>query len=209
MKIKICGLTKLEDARSAARLGADFLGFNFFPGSKRFLEFLEGTTLVSALKEEFPRVQTVGIFVNEDSARIKKLLTTCPLDILQFHGTESLKFCRKFPRVWRALRVDSEHSLAELNAFLELEGIVFDTFVREQFGGTGETFDWQILPQVRPRVKNLILSGGLTAQNVRRAIKIVQPAVVDVCSGVELKGNPRKKDLRALQDFFSAVRDLS
>ncbi len=209
-KIKICGITNFEDAAAAVRLGASFLGLNFFAGSPRGLTPDAAANLAGEIKEKFPRIPLVGVFVDETAEKIRLLAELCELDILQLHGHESPEFCAQFAEpVWRAFRVENENSLDDLQQFLGLAGIVLDAFKKGQFGGTGQTFDWQLIHKVRDELPFFILAGGMTPGNVARAIEQLRPDVVDVCSGVEIENNPRKKDLQKMQELFEVVKKLS
>ncbi|MFH0776404.1 MAG: phosphoribosylanthranilate isomerase [Patescibacteria group bacterium] len=209
-KIKICGITNLTDAIAAVKAGADFLGLNFFPDSPRGLNPDDAANLSLEIKAKFPRVPLVGVFVNETAEKVRLIAEICELDVLQFHGNESPEFCSQFDQmVWRAFRVRNENSLEDLQQFLELDGIVLDAYKRGKFGGTGQTFDWQLIHRVRDELPFFILAGGISVKNVVKAIEQLRPDVIDVCSGVETEGNPRKKDLRKLSELFEVVRKLS
>jgi phosphoribosylanthranilate isomerase len=202
-KIKICGITNLADARAVAKLEIDFLGLNFFAKSKRFLKISEAADLTSKIKIEFPSIQLVGVFVNAEIENVRKIAEICQLDILQFHGLETPEFCSKFTqKVWRVFRVRDENSLADLEQFLFLQGVVLDAFKKGEFGGTGQTFDWKLIHQVRDKIPNLILSGGINAKNIKKAIRQLKPNVIDICSGVENAGNPRKKSLEKIREIY-------
>jgi phosphoribosylanthranilate isomerase len=208
--VKICGITNFDDARVAVEAGAQFLGLNFFPDSPRFLEPGAAAKLAEKIKSKLPDAKLVGVFVDELPERIRQLAKICELDILQFHGTESPEFCAQFPqKIWRAFRVRDENSFDDLEQFLELDGIVLDAFRKGKFGGTGQTFDWQLIHRIRDELPNFILAGGLTPANIRRAVEQLRPNVIDLASGVELKNNPRKKDPRKIAELFVELKKVS
>ena len=205
--VKICGITNLEDAALAANAGAEFLGLNFFPESPRFLESAAATKLASEIKNKLPNIKLVGVFVNERPEQINKLAKLCELDILQFHGEETPDFCEKFDLpIWRAFRVKNHESLSDVQQFLHLAGIVLDAYKKGAIGGTGQTFDWELIHRVRDELPYFILSGGINLHNVSKAIKQLRPNVIDVCSGAEDHNNKRKKDPQKIKDLFEAIR---
>jgi len=204
--VKICGITNLADARFALEAGAEYLGLNFFADSPRFLNLETVAAEAVEIKNTFPACKLVGVFVNEEIENVKRLAEICELDILQFHGDESPKYCEQFELpVWKAFRVKDASSLEDLEQFLHLSGIVLDAWNRSAFGGTGQTFSWKLIQKIRNQIPFLILSGGLKPENVAEAIKTLQPNVIDVCSGVEVAGNPRKKDQAKIRELFDAM----
>ncbi|MCK5472236.1 phosphoribosylanthranilate isomerase [Candidatus Gracilibacteria bacterium] len=209
-EIKICGITNLTDAKAAVKNGASYLGLNFFPDSLRGLTPDAAANLALDIKNKFPRIKLVGVFVDEVAEKIRLLAEICELDILQFHGNESPKFCAQFELpTWRAFRVRDENSLDDLQQFLNLDGIVLDAFKRGQFGGTGQTFNWELIHRIRDEIPFFILAGGMNSKNAAKAVKQLKPNVVDVCSGVETENDPRKKDLEKLAELFEAVKNVS
>ncbi|MFH0834627.1 MAG: phosphoribosylanthranilate isomerase [Patescibacteria group bacterium] len=210
MKIKICGITNMEDATAAVKLGASYLGLNFFDESPRGMHPDDAANLAGEIKNKFPRLPLVGVFVDENPEKIRLISEICELDVLQLHGNESPEFCQQFGLpIWKAFRVRNENSFDELQQFLELDGIVLDAYKRGQFGGTGQTFDWQLIHKIRDELPFFILAGGMNAKNIEKAIEQLKPDVVDVCSGIEVTGNPRKKDLAKMEELFEVVRKLS
>ncbi len=206
-QIKICGITNFTDAAAAVKNGASYLGLNFFPDSPRGLTPDAAANLALEIKNKFPRVKLVGVFVDEAAEKIRLLAEICEFDILQFHGNEPLKFCTQFELpVWRAFRVRDENSLDDLQQFLNLDGIVLDAFKRGAFGGTGQTFDWKLIHRIRDEIPFFILAGGMNSKNAAKAIKQLKPDVVDVCSGVEVENDPRRKDPEKLAELFEAVK---
>jgi phosphoribosylanthranilate isomerase len=212
-RVKICGITRVEDALAAARSGADAIGLVFWPGSPRIVTIESARTIAAALP---PFVSIVGLFVDPEPADVRTTLAAVPLDFLQFHGNEAPEFCRAFGRPYvKALPVGA---LAEATGLLECAagyndaaGLLFDAPpAGGQPGGTGRTFDWSALPKGFDRP--VVLSGGLTAANVADAIRRVRPWAVDVSSGVEAVdalGMPIKgiKDPARIAAFIGEVRN--
>jgi phosphoribosylanthranilate isomerase len=198
MRVKICGLTRAEDALKAAELGADALGF-IFAESPRRITPEAARSIIDLLP---PWVSRVGVFVDEEIRQVREILDYCSLDYLQFHGHEDPAYCRQFPRrAIKALRVQQEsdiHCLAQYS----LPFYLLDTFIKDRMGGTGQTFDWK-LAVLAKRYGRIILSGGLTPLNVGRAIQLVRPCGVDANSGLEVR--PGQKDHSRLSSFFDAV----
>ncbi len=204
--IKICGITNLVDATLAAEAGAAYLGLNFFKDSPRYLSLSEMEKLAGEIKLSLPAIQLVGVFVNETAEQINKIAELAQLDILQLHGDESAEFCTQFDLpVWKAFRVKDSGSLADLADYLKLDGIVLDAYKRGAYGGTGKTADWETIREIRDELPNFILSGGLTADNIGRAIGELNPNIIDICSGVEVADNPRQKDAGKISALFEAV----
>ena len=198
-RIKICGLTRVEDVRLAVELGADALGFVLWPGSPRFVTSAQLKGLTAQLP---PFVASVGLFVNAQRAEINAVLAEVRLDLLQFHGDESPADCDGFGVGYlRAAGVRAGLDLVEFaKAWPHARGLLFDTH-SAGYGGSGKVFDWSLVPaELAPQV---VLSGGLNAQNVTEAILSVRPYAVDVSSGVEAA--PGIKDPMRLQRFFEQV----
>jgi phosphoribosylanthranilate isomerase len=200
-RIKICGITRAQDARAAAHAGADAIGLVFYPQSPRYLSGERAAEIRDALP---PFVQTVGLFVNPDAAQVSQVLQRVRPAMLQFHGEETAQFCAQFgvPYI-KACRVrPGIDALEYLRPFSRAAAWLFDSFVPE-YGGVGESFDWSLVPALRER--HLILSGGLSRSNVAEAIRRVRPWGVDVSSGVEsAKGI---KDPDKIAAFIAEVRN--
>jgi phosphoribosylanthranilate isomerase len=205
VKIKICGITNLEDALLAADLGADALGFIFYPPSPRSVAPDAARAIIAQLP---PFVSTVGVFVDEDAAAVKDLAAAVGLDWLQLHGQETPDYCRNLGRrIIKAFRIRDENSLAGLAAYRGIvQAFLLDTYKKGQLGGTGETFNWDLALKAK-KFGPIILGGGLTAANVARAVATAQPQAVDVASGVEAA--PGKKDPVKLKAFFAAIKGAS
>jgi phosphoribosylanthranilate isomerase len=201
-RVKICGITSVSDALAAARHGADAIGLIFYPPSPRLVT-LERVREIAASLPAF--VARVAVFVNPAAADVAAVIGACRPDLLQFHGEEAADFCRGFGVPYlRALRVRPGVDLLEsLSPFADAAGWLLDAYRQELYGGTGEAFDWGLIP--RELARPLILSGGLDAENVGAAIRRVRPWAVDVSSGVEAaKG---VKDERRIAAFMEAVRN--
>lgn len=199
-RIKICGLTREEDVDAAIAAGADAIGFVFYPPSPRYVTPQRAAQLVRRVP---PFVAVVGLFVNAAPEAVHAACATLPLDVLQFHGDEDAAYCRQFSRPFlRAARVRPGLDLVEFaGAFPDARGLLLDAFV-EGYGGGGHVFDWTLIPPCLPCF--VVLSGGLTADNVGDALRRVRPAAVDVSSGVETgKGI---KDHQKIAAFVAAVR---
>ncbi|HLP97146.1 MAG TPA: phosphoribosylanthranilate isomerase [Sideroxyarcus sp.] len=202
-RIKICGITREQDLRAVADGGADAIGLVFYDKSPRHVEVAQAAKLAHAVP---PFVTVVGLFVNPTVDYVREVLAKVPLDVLQFHGEETPDFCRQFGRPYlKAIRVKAGVDLVECAArYADAQGLLLDAYVDGTQGGTGESFDWTLIPQ--KLALPVILSGGLHAGNVVRAIKQVRPYAVDVSSGVEAgKGI---KDAAKVAAFIKEVKDV-
>ena len=199
-RIKICGLTRVEDVRAAVDAGADAIGLVFYAKSPRHVDLAQAAALARAVP---PFVTIVGLFVNEDPAQVRRALAAVPIHLLQFHGDEDEAYCRQFDRPFvKAARVAPGMDLLQYaGAFPSAQAILLDAFV-DGFGGGGKVFDWSLIP--KGLTTPIILSGGLDEGNVADAIRRVRPAAVDVSSGVELSKGI--KDAEKIRAFVAAVR---
>lgn len=200
-RIKICGLTRPDDVRAAVDAGADAIGLVFYPPSPRHVELKQAATLAALIP---PFVTAVGLFVNASEAQVRRVLDAVPLHMLQFHGDESEADCARYGRPWiKAARMRPGVDLLEFAASHPGAcGILVDAFV-DGYGGGGKVFDWSLIPGGFDRP--LVLSGGLTPDNVGDAVRRVRPWAVDVSSGVEsAKGI---KDARLITAFIAGVRN--
>ncbi|MBU0533760.1 MAG: phosphoribosylanthranilate isomerase [Candidatus Omnitrophica bacterium] len=201
-KIKICGITNLEDALFAASLGVDALGF-VFAKSKRRITAVDASQIIDELPQS---VLKIGVFVNEEEQRVREILQVCRLNMIQFHGDESPEYILKFrEEVIKSFRIENENSLKDIPKYKAI-AYLLDTYSKESYGGTGETFNWDLAVKAK-KFGPIILAGGLTPDNVVEAIKKVQPYGVDVSSGVE--SYPGKKDPQKLEEFVKRVRGIS
>jgi phosphoribosylanthranilate isomerase len=202
-RVKICGITRAQDARAAAQAGADAIGLVFYPQSPRYLSGERAAEIRDALP---PFVQTVALFVNPDAAQVAQVIGRVRPAMLQFHGEETPEFCAQFGMPFvKACRVrgtgaQGVDTLEYLRPYSRAAAWLFDSYVPE-YGGVGESFDWSLVPAARDRP--LILSGGLARENVAEAIRLVRPWGVDVSSGVEsAKGI---KDAAKIAAFIAEV----
>lgn len=199
-RVKICGITRLEDALDAVKLGADALGFVFYPPSPRYIAPERAAEIIARLP---PFVTTTGLFVDAEEQAVRNVLAHVPLGLLQFHGDETPAYCESFQRPWiKALRMQPGLDVvAQISDYAKAAGVLLDAWHPQLKGGTGETFDWRHWP--RHLQTPLILAGGLTPENVAEAIHLTKPYAVDVSGGVEQgKG---LKDFTLMQAFMAGV----
>ena len=201
-RIKICGITRVEDALVAARLGAHAIGMVFYAGSPRAVTPEQARIIIDALP---PFVVPVGLFVNADAQTVRETVAVAPVQLLQFHGDETAEYCGGFALPYlRAVRVRAGTDLLQYaRKFRAAKGLLLDAWVEGARGGTGAVFDWSLIPGDLPAP--VILSGGLNPDNVEQAVRRVRPWAVDVSSGVEsAKGI---KDVRKMEAFMTGVRN--
>lgn len=201
-RVKLCGLTQAADVQAAAALGADAIGLVLYPASPRAVTPEQAGRLIRALP---PFVTTVGLFVDEEPAVVRRVLGEVPLDLLQFHGSEGPDYCCSFARPWiKAVAMRPDLDLARVaQTYRDAAALLLDAYDPGRPGGTGQRFDWERIPAaLAPRI---ILAGGLTPQNVAEAVRRVRPYAVDVSGGIEAaKG---RKDAALMAAFMQGVRD--
>lgn len=199
-RIKICGITNHEDAANAVACGTDALGFIFFKESKRYISPKKAAEICAQVPAF---VATVGLFVNEPLADVKRTIERVQLDLVQLHGDETPEYCEALGhRYIKAVRATSREQIAlEEQSYASARAILVDTATDGRFGGTGKTFDWSLLPDFG---KPLVLAGGLDAANVEAAIAATHPYAVDVSSGVELSAG--EKNVAEMKKFVEAVQ---
>jgi phosphoribosylanthranilate isomerase len=212
-RVKVCGITRISDAHAAVDAGADAIGLVFWPGTPRVVGLDQAHAIVATLP---PYVSVVGLFVDPEPQAVRSVLAAVPIDVLQFHGSEPAALCRAFGRRYvKAIPVRDDVDLLEsVSPYDDAAGLLFDAFSEGDLpGGTGRVFDWgRLTAGVRTQLtRPLILSGGLSAGNVARAIRDVKPWAVDVSSGVEeldANGVPRRglKDPARISAFVQGVR---
>ncbi|MDD5432141.1 MAG: phosphoribosylanthranilate isomerase [Candidatus Omnitrophica bacterium] len=202
VKVKICGITNLKDALFAVKAGSNALGFIFYKKSPRYLSPVKAKAIIRQLPSS---VKKVGVFVNAKEATIRKIAKECNLDLLQFHGEESSAFCDKFKgyRIIKVFRIKDKLDLKEIQGYKTF-AYLFDTFSPLGQGGTGKRFNWDLIKHFKDLKRPIFLSGGLTKQNIKKAIRTVHPDWVDVSSSVELE--PGKKDSIKIREFISVVK---
>lgn len=202
IKIKICGITNLEDALNISKLKPDALGFVFYKKSPRYIAADKAKAIIPRISSF---IKKVGVFVNEKENTIRNIAKDLKLDILQFHGDESPQFCQKFKnyKIIKALRIKNKTGLKDLRRY-PVWAVMFDSYQKNLFGGTGKSFNWEIIKNIKLKKRNIFLSGGLDAKNVKEAIRLIKPDWVDVSSSIEIR--PGKKDYKKVKEFIEAVR---
>jgi phosphoribosylanthranilate isomerase len=200
-RVKICGITDIDDAMAAVDFGADALGFVFFKGSPRYVTPEQASSIIRELP---PFITTVGVFVDEPVREIEKIVAATCLDIVQLHGDESPEACQASRRIVKAIRVKSIDSLEPLKTFKgHVSAFLLDAYAPDALGGTGLKFNWDIAIEAKS-FGRIILAGGLTPENVREAVRHVRPHGVDVSSGVErIKG---RKDHEKMKLFIERAK---
>ncbi len=199
-RVKICGITRVQDALDAVRCGADAIGLVFYAASPRCVTVQQAQEIVAALP---PFVHVVALFVNAKQAEIEAVISQVRIDIVQFHGDETVAECERIKLPYfKAIRVKPDTNLLQCEIdFSGAKALLLDTYSESAYGGTGHVFDWNLIP--KNRKMPLILAGGLTAENVALAIKKVKPYAVDISGGVELSKGV--KDAKKIADFMQAV----
>ena len=201
-RVKICGITSLEDALVAVEAGADALGFVFFEKSPRHVDPVQAARIIAQLP---PFVQVVGLFVNAALDFVNATADSCGLDLVQLHGDESPSYCQLVRRrVMKAFRVQGMESLAAMSDY-SVAGLLLDAYSPDSYGGTGACFDWGCAVAAKER-GTVILAGGLTPENVASAVARVAPYGVDVSSGVE--SSPGRKDPEKVRRFISEAKKI-
>lgn len=205
LKIKICGITNLEDAEDAAALGVDALGFIFAKSPRK----VTPKTVKDICKNLPPFVTRIGVFVDEDLDKVNKIAEECGLDAIQLHGKETTEYCQKIHRrIIKAIRVKKDDSLKILEHYQNIvSAFLLDAYDPDKPGGTAKTFDWGLAAKAQKKFKKpIILSGGLNASNIQKALKTLHPDAVDLNSGVETA--PGKKDYKKMQEIIKIIRSL-
>jgi len=202
VKVKICGLTNYEDAAAALDMGADLLGFNFYPGSPRYLSPESAAAIISKLPAF---ADIAGVFVNASFEQIKQIAAHCSLNWVQLHGDETPEFCQSFRsldiKTMKALRVKDRADIEKAQDYFT-DAILLDAFDPQRYGGTGQSFDWNILGHISKRV---FLAGGINPDNAASAVELGVYGI-DVCSGIE--SAPGKKDHSKMRALFDNIRQL-
>jgi len=202
VKVKICGITNYQDAAAAVDMGADLLGFNFYPKSPRYIAPAKAVEIINKLPAF---IDLAGVFVNESIEKIHETKDLCQLDWLQLHGDESPEFCKQFlshsVKIMKAIRVKDQKDIERAESFFT-DAILLDAFDPEKYGGTGLTFDWNIVGHIGKRI---FLSGGINPDNAAAAVELGVYGI-DVCSGVEAE--PGKKDHKKMKKLFENIRHL-
>lgn len=202
VKVKICGITNYHDAKAAMDMGADILGFNFYPESPRYIEPQKAREIIDMLPAF---VDAAGLFVNAAFEKIGDVINLCHLNWVQLHGDEDPKFCRMFltlnVKTMKAIRVKDKADVEKANDFFT-DAVLLDAYHPEKYGGTGLTFDWNVIGNIEKRI---FLAGGINADNVAEAIELGVYGI-DICSGVE--SEPGKKDHEKMKKLFENINRL-
>lgn len=206
-KVKICGLTTLEDARFASGALADFLGFIFYPGSPRYIEPGKASAVISWL--EGPK--KVGVFVNQPLEEVNSIAKRTGIDLVQLHGVEPPEYCKMIDLpVIKVIHISEETGEEELEEKIALysdvsEYLLFDSKIGDQWGGTGQSFDWELIRNRLPEIP-FMLSGGLHSGNIQDAIRTISPDAIDVSSSLE--ESPGLKNFDKMEEFFDLLRTI-
>jgi phosphoribosylanthranilate isomerase len=202
VKVKICGITNYEDAVAAVGMGADLLGFNFYPESPRYIPPEKATEIINKLPAF---IDICGVFVNAPFKQIRETMDICPLNWVQLHGNETPKFCRLFlsfnVKTMKALRIKTQKDIKKAENYFT-DAILLDALSPEKYGGTGLTFDWNIIGHISKRV---FLAGGINPDNAVAAVELGVYGI-DVCSGIE--SEPGKKDHKKMKKLFENIHHL-
>lgn len=200
-RVKICGITRVQDALEAVRCGADAIGLVFYAASPRYVTLLQAQQVVAAMP---PFVSVVALFVNATQAEIENVTSQVSIDIVQFHGDETAAECERIKLPYfKAIRVKPDTNLLKCEAeFNGAKALLLDTYSESAYGGTGHAFDWDLIP--KNMSKPVILAGGLMAENVGLAIQKVKPYAVDVSGGIEISKGVKDSD--KIADFMLAVQ---
>ncbi|MBI5739907.1 MAG: phosphoribosylanthranilate isomerase [Nitrospirae bacterium] len=204
VRVKICGITNVEDALSAIDCGADALGFVFYPKSPRSVAPDIARKIISSLP---PYVTNVGVFVDKEKKDLEEIVSYTGVDVIQLHGSEPPEYCSTNRKIVKAIRVKELSDLAPLGRYKAVSAFLLDTYAPGEIGGTGRIFNWEIAIEAK-KLGRVILAGGLTPENIEEAIRFVQPYGVDVASGVEGR-EKGKKDHRKLRSFIEKARNAS
>ena len=204
VKIKICGITNFEDALNASRLGADALGFVFVENSPRYIKPHDAAHIINKLP---PFINKVGLFVDPSKQEVEDAARIANFDLLQFHGDESEGFCNQFNLPYiKAISVKTDVNLLEYSRqYASASALLLDAYSEEAMGGTGKTFDWNLIP--KEGSIPLIVAGGLNNENIADLLRQVMPYAVDVSGGVEI--SKRQKDCKKMEDFILGVRNAT
>lgn len=203
-RVKICGITRVQDALEAVRCGADAIGLVFYAASPRCVTILQAQQVVAAIP---PLVSVVALFVNATQAEIENVTSQVRIDIVQFHGDETAAECERIKLPYfKAIRVNPDTNLLKCEAeFNGAKGLLLDTYSESAYGGTGHAFDWDLIP--KNMSKPVILAGGLMAENVGLAIQKVKPYAVDISGGVEISKGVKDSD--KIATFMLAVQSAN
>jgi len=202
VKVKICGITNYKDAQAAIDMGADLLGFNFYPESPRYLKPEKAKEIIQKIPAF---IDMVGLFVNSTTDDIHEIVNFCHLDWIQLHGDETSDFCKEFRthniKTMKAIRVKDNTDVEKANDYFT-DAILLDAFDPDKYGGTGITFDWNVVGHINKRV---FLAGGINPENAEKAVRMGVYGI-DICSGIE--SEPGKKDHEKMKKLFDNIHHL-
>lgn len=202
IKVKICGVTNLADAEAAVRFGADALGFVFYKQSKRYIDPDKARNIISKIDDQ---ILKVGVFVNAGLDYVHSIEKQTEIHLLQMHGDETPEYCESIGSEYiKAFRIKDSGSALNINEY-KTNYILFDSYSKSEYGGTGKKFDWELLNKTDLSDKCVIISGGLNSENVVQAIEAIRPYMVDISSGVEK--SPGKKDHKKIKEFIEVVNN--
>jgi phosphoribosylanthranilate isomerase len=204
-KVKICGITNYKDAKICIDAGADALGFVFYKNSKRYITPIKAKEIIKKIP---PFISKVGVFVNENFENIIEIANLIKIDYVQLHGYETPEFCKKISNYYpviKAILIKDENDLKQFKIYKKYVNFLLDTKT-ESFGGSGKSFNWNLILNYKEKIGNFILSGGLNKDNIVDAIKLLNPYDVYISSGVEKSVG--KKDKRKVEEFISIVKSL-
>jgi len=202
IRIKICGITRFEDAKIAANLGVDALGFIFFKKSPRYIDPLNASEIIRQLP---PFISRVGVFVNESADEISSIIKISGINVLQLHGSESPEFCRNYSiPVIKSFSIKPDCDLSIIDNY-STSGILLDTWNSSMHGGSGKTFDWKVAQNICNKFNNVIIAGGLGPANIEEAVNSLNPYGVDINSGVEI--SPGIKNPHKMRDTVRIIKN--
>lgn len=201
MKVKICGITNLEDALFCAEAGADALGFIFYEKSKRYITPDDAEEIISRVPS---LIMKVGVFVNEESGKVNETARQAGLTSVQLHGDEAPDYVEEItPPVIKAFRVDDNFDYTVLENY-DVSRVLLDTYSKNEYGGTGEVFDWHFIPEnIRGQI---ILAGGINSKNIKEIFTTIKPAMVDLSSALE--SSPGRKDKDKVMEFMNKIKEM-
>ena len=204
IRVKICGITNYKDAKAAVDYGADAVGFIFAPSPRR-IDVKAARNIIFKLP---PFITKIGVFVNAPKSSVLKILNSCRLDALQFHGQESDKYCayfRKYCKIIKAFRIKDKASFKEVTQYKNVDAYLFDSYIKGIRGGTGKVLPYKLLRNKR-FAKPIIISGGISIKNYKMIAKDLTPFGLDICSSIEAK--PGKKKHNIMKKLIKGVREI-
>lgn len=205
IKVKICGITRLEDALLAIKLGASALGFNFYKRSKRYINPDSARNIINQLPES---IDIIGVFVNEDQKEVERIANFTKAHTIQLHGTESIEYCKYFNKpLIKAIHLMDDSGLILVKNFAPYCKILIDAPDLEQYGGTGALANHSLAKKAQA-ITPIMLSGGLSQLNIIQSINDVRPSAIDLCSSIEVDNSPGIKDHEKMRVFFTKLKGI-